>query len=359
MKAALTLILALVAAQMLATVPDLSIANKIGYAYPGTATIDGIISEGEWDAATAHDGNVINEYIPNGTNFTPPTDDADLSGIWYALWDEEALYLYVEANDDVLVFGDASFPDSDAIEVFISTAYSRFFGEWQNVGYDLISDFHSKFGLLSADMIGAFHGQSSFDYDSIISETNIPRAFVPTHNGYRVEIKLPWSYVMGDTALSGVTFSNGVFSGGKNSEKYGSERSFLGFDVHLQDNDQDDGRRDTKVAWNSGYEGRRGDFHWNDTQVWGTLVLVPIDTWNMKEAVFSAKPWIDMGNDFVFNLVEEHFYYIGVNRYAYDFADESWWYIHEDGAKPDGFFIYDFSQGQWFYINEGLKVALD
>lgn len=356
MKAVLTLILALAAAQALSAVPNLSIANKIGYAYPGTATIDGIISEGEWDAATGHDGNLIIEFTPANW-LTPPTDDADLSGVWYALWDEEALYIYLEVNDDDLIIGEWNSHPIDDFQVFLSSAYSRKFGEYPSFeGYDHVSDFHFVAHLLLSGEVYVRPGNASFSGNSPI--TKILTVYSMTDSGYRVEMKLPWSYVMGDTSASKVTFENGVFKGGVNSENYGAERNFIGFDLLLRDQSTDNNYT-SQVAWNSGYEGRRGGHHFADTSVWGTLVLVPIDTWNMKDALFSAEPWIDMGNDFVFNLVEEHFYYIGFNRYAYDFADESWWYIHEDGAKPDGFFIYDFTQGQWFYMNEGLKMALD
>ncbi len=249
--------------------------------------------------------------------------------------------------------------DTELFEVFLSTAYTRVFGQWADFGYDTYSDLHFRAAPVVSGDLNIVHGIVSFGSGGIIRAADIHSVYVKTDAGYRVEMQLPWSYVMGDTTASEVTFQDGVFSGGKNSALYGGERNFIGFDLHLQDNDNNDSQRDTKVAWNSGYDGRRGDHHVFDTSVWGTLVLVPIDTWNMKEALFSVEPWIDMGGDFVFNLVEERFYYIGFNRYAYDFADESWWYIHEDGAKPDGFFIYDFTQEKWFYLFEGLKLSLD
>lgn len=353
MKTPFISLLAFVLCHTALAVPDLSIANKIGYAYPGTATIDGIISDGEWDAATSQGGNIINEFLPTDF-FTPPTDAADLSGVWYALWDEEALYILLDIWDDELIF---IYTNPDIFELFVSTAYTRPYGVYQDTGYDGVSDCHLIAVPFMDDSVWFEHGPNSFLSRTRILQEDISTALTVSDNGYRVEIKLPWEYIMGDVNETRVSFYDGVFSGGVNSAQYGHERNFMGFDIHLQDGDYVGSHGQAKLAWNSGYEGRKGDFHFDDPSMWGTLVLVP--EWSMKDALFSEDPWLDMGEDFVFNLSDDQFYYIGISRFIYSFAEENWWYVHSEDAAPDSFFIYDFSLEAWFFVFEGFKLSLD
>jgi hypothetical protein len=53
-------------------------------------TIDGIGDEDIWAAATAHDSDEF--YVVAGEDLE---DDADLSVIWKALWDDDNLYVLV------------------------------------------------------------------------------------------------------------------------------------------------------------------------------------------------------------------------------------------------------------------------
>jgi SSS family solute:Na+ symporter len=62
-----------------------------------TPVIDGRISPGEWDDATRFTG--VQDWAPQ---FTPTTDDADLSLIGYVKHDHEQLYFAFDVTDDVL-----------------------------------------------------------------------------------------------------------------------------------------------------------------------------------------------------------------------------------------------------------------
>ena len=62
-----------------------------------TPTLDGVISPGEWDDATRFTG--VRDWSPQ---FTPTTDDADLSLIGYVKHDEHRLYFAFDVTDDVL-----------------------------------------------------------------------------------------------------------------------------------------------------------------------------------------------------------------------------------------------------------------
>jgi SSS family solute:Na+ symporter len=62
-----------------------------------TPTVDGVIAPGEWDDATRFTG--VKDWTPQ---FSPTTDDADLSLVGYVKHDSERLYFAFEVTDDVL-----------------------------------------------------------------------------------------------------------------------------------------------------------------------------------------------------------------------------------------------------------------
>ncbi len=62
-----------------------------------TPTLDGVISPGEYDDATRFTG--ARDWTPQ---FTPTTDDADLSLVGYVKHDAERLYFAFDITDDVL-----------------------------------------------------------------------------------------------------------------------------------------------------------------------------------------------------------------------------------------------------------------
>jgi SSS family solute:Na+ symporter len=62
-----------------------------------TPTLDGVISPGEYDDATRFTG--VRDWTPE---FTPTTDDADLSLVGYVKHDAQRLYFAFDVTDDVL-----------------------------------------------------------------------------------------------------------------------------------------------------------------------------------------------------------------------------------------------------------------
>jgi len=67
-------------------------------AYPGkTPKLDGVISSGEWDDATAFSG--VSDWIPQ---FSPTSDPADLSLRGWVKHDGRRLYFAFDVTDDVL-----------------------------------------------------------------------------------------------------------------------------------------------------------------------------------------------------------------------------------------------------------------
>lgn len=356
-KTILTIAAAAVATSAFAAVPDISIANKIGYAYPGTATIDGTMGSGEWDAAAAQQSNAIDTFIQTGGNdFTPPTDSADLSGEWWAMWDNDALYVLISVNDE-------TFPlVADAFEIYTSTVYSRFYGEWNAPGYDGASDMQAVFAFDGSGALSKSEGLYSWNSNAALP-ASVEVSHTVTETGYLVEVKLPWAHLLGD-GTTGVTFQDGMLFDGPYAGEFGSEREFMGFDIHLQDNDAGEVRQ-TKVAWNPGYEGREGDNHWADTEVWGTLVFVDdiiIDPCDVTDVVFASEYYADLGGDFIFNWSTGDYLYTGYCPFVYSFGSETvtagWLYIDEASTSPDGFFVYDFGAEAWKFCIQGYLVDL-
>lgn len=349
-------------------VPDLSIANKIGYAFPGTATIDGAIGAGEWDSAV-NSPNAIGTYIPNGTNFTPPSNAADLSGQWWAMWDNDALYLLIEVQDDTFpVLSSTDQNHHDSFEIYTSPGYTRNFGEWANPGYDELSDAQFIFKFDQSATASTLHGYYSFGGNGAAASASIQSVTTVTETGYLVEVKMPWAAILGNTDT--ITFDGGIFYDGPYADIYGSERNFLGFDVHLQDNDAG-AARETKVAWCGGFEtefeNRIGDFAWADTQVFGTLVLETGTPCDVTDVVFTNTYWQVLTGDFV-NFVTgkqydgytnfSGFLYVDFCPFVYNFETNNWWYIYETGATAEEFFAYDFASSTWKFVFQGFVLDL-
>lgn len=342
-----------------ATVPDLEIAHKIGYAYYGSATIDGEVSEGEWAAAMAHDSHPIATFINNGAMF-PPTDDADLSGEFWVMWDEEAFYFLIMAKDESFPsIPEANPARSDAITIYTSAAYTRIPGDFGTPGYDGSSDIQAAFNF-GVDTFSATHGLYSYESNTAFPET-VLRSYMQTEDGYIAEIKIPMDVILGDNVTTGVSFQDGVFYDGPDSASVGSEREFIGFDINMQDSDNGL-ERETKLAWCGGYEGNIADMQWASTEMWGTLVLVQPEIepppCTVLETVMTETYFPSVGTDFVFNTSMESYLFTGFCPFAYDFNTADWWYVYEESTDPEGFFVYSFNGSMWYYVLAGYVLEL-
>lgn len=323
--------------------PDATVTNAIAQAVEGTPIVDGQI-DSIWDSATAYP---IEVFVQSGRNdLVPPSSTDDLSGTFKALWDSTNLYILVEAKDSELPFGAAS-----AIEVYTSTAYTRQFGEWQNPGYDSVSDTQIKYNI-SSNPPTILHGLYSYggDLSPFVGST---AALTEVAGGYILEIVLSWNSLI--DVESGVTWDPevGMFFGGLSEYQ---ERDFIGFEIMLQDNDNEDTIRDTKLAWCGGYENeferRIGDFAWADTSVWGTLQLVKADVplCTVLDTVLVGDYFPSVGNDYVYAVGYDAFLYTGFCPFVYDFKGGNFWYVFEGSTDPNGFFVYNFGDSTWYYM---------
>ncbi len=180
-----------------------------------------------WDATAAHPITAVID----GTVRNP----ADCSGSWKALWDDTALYILVEVNDDILA-ADPKEPwyAADGIEVYLDGDNSK------RKTYDGIDDFQVAFPWgTKAPVLG---GNSARRSDGVAFTE------VKTATGYRVVVALPWRTLSatGKAPLAG---------------------ALLGFDVHLVDNDGKGWKG--KCAWHA-----TANSAWIDPSLFGTVELV-------------------------------------------------------------------------------------
>jgi len=179
------------------------------------------------------------QFITNTNSGADPTSPADCSGSWWALWEPEYLYLLVEVNDEALV------QDSDAaqgwlddrIEIFLDGDNSK------DAATDSVNDYQYCFRWN--------HGEVEIPVEWYLSPgslLNVEYGVATTESGYMVEIKLPWSTMIGEPAQLD---------------------QLIGIDVAIDDDD-DGGDVDTQASWYMDVDG--GSPH--NPSLWGTAMLV-------------------------------------------------------------------------------------
>lgn len=288
-------------------------------------TIDAIWDQAEW--------NTINTYIPQASNNTliPPDNDADLSGRWKALWNNNNLYVLVDVKDEAMVFA-----TGNTLEIYTSVEFTRQFGQYGNPGYNGLSDFQIQIPAEGSPTI-------TFGLYSFKPTTNTMVAqAVEVTGGYVMEVKLPWVDIGGDTG-------HGLNDGIMGLDHKWNDKYYMGFEVHLQDDD-DGGNRDTKVAWCGGPEDKIGDNAWADTSVWGTLWLSEGGVPPTPESIFKVDPngcSTDFNGGFKWNSAWG-FIYDGFYPFVWSFDKSTWVYVfHSEGLTEQLYFVYNFTSAKY------------
>jgi len=163
-------------------------------------TIDGT-KETAWNGASYTIENVLAGSL---------SGSSDCAGSWTSLWDATNLYIFIDVTDDVKkIDSGSSWWEDDRAEVYID-------GGFENaIGYDA-NDFQYYF--VPADNVA-----HESKHDAV---TGVLVASVNNANGYRVEVKIPWTTI-------GVVPSNNMK---------------IGFDVMIGDDD-DGSVLDSKKSW--------------------------------------------------------------------------------------------------------------
>ena len=143
----------------------------------------------------------------------------DISGKWQAKWDNENIYLTVKVYDDTLMADSKDPRDDDSIEFFIDADNSR------HKTYDGKNDLHYIFSWNSDNI--TYLGAHSPPHAS----TDFPVEMNKTADGYLLKASIPWSILHVKPRISGR----------------------IGIEVVINDDD-DGGKRDSRVAWASAYD---------------------------------------------------------------------------------------------------------
>ncbi len=179
------------------------------------------------------------------------TSSADCSGSWWALWDSEYLYVFIDVNDEDLVQDSPPTQGwwDDRVELFIDGDNSK--DDAPDGKNDYQYNFRWNFGEVETpvewyfDASGAPHPRGG-------SLKGVEYVVVTTNKGYLFEIALPWSTMIGEQPQEG---------------------RLIGIDIMIDDDD-DGGSYDTVVSW-SHTDPAIGS---HSPYMWGTASLVVISS---------------------------------------------------------------------------------
>ncbi|MGA1979590.1 MAG: CBM9 family sugar-binding protein [Sedimentisphaerales bacterium] len=206
--------------------------------------IDGI-KDDAWSASEKHP---ISYTVKGG--FSPSESPADLSGSWWALWDSNYLYVFVDINDSNLCNNSAGESwNNDSVEIFIDIGNDKL----KAMGPD---DYQYRVAWNADPNVKGLeekrHSPASVtDVNFVVLTKGVGGEAGGQGTGYTLEIRFPW------TTLN-VSGRPDVVGLGK----------LLGFDVMVNDNDR--GYRETQLAWHDA----TGDA-WRNPSLIGTVQLAP------------------------------------------------------------------------------------
>jgi hypothetical protein len=190
----------------------------------------GPVIDGKVDAVWANVPALPIRTLINGVDVTGP---ADASAQFRVLYDSANLYVLVDVNDDALFNDSTNTWQDDSVEVYID-------GD----------------NLKGQPPLGGNARQNTFGWtDTAIAGTNtnttgVVHAQTDTPTGWRLEIKFPWSSLLGAGAPVG---------------------KLIGIDCFYNDDDDGGDTRESQIAWHSTVGG-----DWQTPASWGTaLVAVP------------------------------------------------------------------------------------
>ncbi len=198
-----------------------------------SATTPPVIDGVKEDAWSASDGHKCLSTVAG----VKPDSDADLSCNWWALWDSEYLYVFVDVKDKDLRNDSEESYEDDSIEIMVDVGNDK-----QKKYGDDDYQYRIAWDTRTPKIEEHYHrGKSLAGVEFAMRETD-------ANDGYTLEIKFPWDALLkkGSTAPG----------------------DLLGFTVMI--NDDDDGReRDTQLAW----QPDTGEA-WQDPSLFGTAEFV-------------------------------------------------------------------------------------
>jgi len=196
----------------------------------------------ETERAPAIDGKIDELWIDVPSHpiqhlaYSATASEADLAANFRTVYNRQALYVLVDVTDDQMVNDSPEFWLDDGVEIFIDADNSKDQAYGEN-------DYQYWFSWDAASpTMGETHHQQT---------DGVAYAFARTDNGYRFEVKLPWSTL--------------------GTEPTAGQR--IGLDVHVNDDD-DGGDRDTKRMWYAD-----NDISWENPSAFGNAELAGLVAW--------------------------------------------------------------------------------
>lgn len=189
----------------------------------GTAVIDGVNTEGEWDSVTPYPVD----------KFKQSTGTAgSVKGTYKVKWDGSSLYALVEVEDSS-VSKSGETDKQDNIQVYI---------EYDNSGSGQYNDPYEKEYQFLINRSGNYDQYDCIPFDL---NNNIDVSVKSSEQGYSIEFKLNLAAIAGETV---------------------PENKEIGFDIQI--NDFKGSQRLAAYAWNDQY-----DNSWMDVSALGKLTL--------------------------------------------------------------------------------------
>jgi hypothetical protein len=239
------------------------------------------------------------QYVKTTINGAAPTDLADCSGLFRVLYDATNLYVLVDTNDATLV--QDSDPGQgwldDRVEIFIDGVNDK------TAAHDTVNDYQYCFRWN--------HGTVETPvewYSSPRSLTGVQYGITATAKSYLVEVKLPWSTMIGGPAKAG---------------------RLIGIDVVIDDDDDGGDTMDSQMAWHLPTGDPHRPIYWGTAQLAdpqakpGKLYVMLQDSTNKKAvvtypdaAVLKSAQWVEWQiplSDFTdVSLSKVRWLYVGV-----------------------------------------------
>ncbi len=286
-------------------------SNKIVYPYvfPPTTlnvhptngsnvTLDGLMLEDAWASSDL-------EFVSNPISFVEgyPASNADNSAGWYALYDSENLYLYIDITDDVIV--PMSDPEASSAQ------------PWMNDGFELFFDVKDR--RFDGDRISSEQHQLRFNVDRTSADMDALGVYTATWNqvkssdSYQFELAIPWAGIcqgaIDDDAIADY-IADSIIPG-----------KTIAFELSVIDADEENGRKSILNWANNTGE----DMAYYTTLYWGELTLVDEDELTLRP----LKEEIIIPQNVSFSYQIE---YYGEGEFSFSSSPETdWLTIDENG----------------------------
>lgn len=256
-------------------VVDVILPPRVTYTVPHTMgeeiTLDGLQLEDAWFEA---DQALADQAVSMVDGESFPSSDADNSGKWYALYDADFLYLYIDVTDDVIV--PMTDPDADGAQV------------WMNDGVEIFVDILDR--RIANKRISSEQHQLRFNIERESADTSALAHYVAGWGdikgatSYQLEIALPWGGI-----CQGAVDSADVEKFVADSIKAGKE---IAFEISIIDAEPENARK-SLLNWSND---TGEDQAYENSEFYGQLVLGASSATKKVERNLTAKVYPNPAN---------------------------------------------------------------